>query len=376
MRLYRIILKLLLLIPAVFILIILCEYHIRESEHQELYEIPEYNYVPEVKKLIYLNRFGEAEELCRDIILQDLPGAEEAKVLHKLCKNESKSASRRIGLVLNGFIKGSANSLEEAGGALVSDLIIYGDIRDLLMQGYFKITGQETDPLIVLLSTAGLATSLLQTADWVPAAMKILVKTGAVTAHFRRTMTRMLRTVLKNGKAGKPVIECFDDLAGLIKRNSFPRTARFMKYINTPKELAFYRKLTAKSSSMPYLILTAGKKNGAYVIAKFGNSRVGNKLLEAAARRGPAGVAWLSRYKVVRTAKWSARIAKAIHTGHAGRFFYHTLRTFPASKWIFLPAALMLLIYSSTIILDLFPGKKKKPEEAEQDSGNKETAAP
>lgn len=373
MRLFGIILKTVLLIPAVYILAVLCDFHQTKAEYKGLYQLPEYNYIPEVKALIYRNCFGEAEELCRDIIRMKLPGAEEAKVLRRLCENEKNSARWRLGRTAKGFITGSSGSLEEAGGALVSDLIIYGDIRDLLMQGYFKITGQETDTLIVLLSAAGLTTSLIQTADWLPASMKLLAKTGAVTAQLRRTMTGMLRSCLKSGKALPRTVQCFRNLTVLLKLNSFPRAVRFMRYIKTPKELELYKRLSMSSaSSSAYLILISSGEQGARAIRRFGSSNKGLSLLRAAARRGAAGAAWLGRHRIVRTVKWGARISKILHTGRAYDFLRHTMNVLPASRWIFLAAALMLLLYSSTLILEFRPKRKKISQE---ESGEKEAAA-
>ena len=90
--------------------------------------LPDYNYIQIVKQLLHQNRFREASELCADIIAQELPGAEEAKALKKLCDQEISYAANRLRRGARGFITGSTNSVEEAGGAIISDIIIYGDM--------------------------------------------------------------------------------------------------------------------------------------------------------------------------------------------------------------------------------------------------------
>jgi len=369
MRIFGIILKLVLFILASIILLALIDVRRPSPAPSSLSDIPEYSYLPEVRELIHRNCFGEASELCADIIREKLPGAEEAKALKKLCDQEVSSAGNRISRAVNGFVTGSSKSLEEAGGAMLSDLIIYGDIRDLVIQGYFKVTGRETDPFIVVLSTAGLATSLIQSADWLPSMLKLLRKAGAVTENLAKTTVSMVSVTLKHGKAETKTIRYFSDMGIFLKQNSFPRSARLLRYVETPKDLALYTRLTMHSSTVPYLLLRSGGRSGAFVIRRFGSTRPGMELLKAASRRGPAGVAWLRNFKIVKRVKWGARVSKAIYAGHLHDFIYHTAKTFTPARWGFWIAAFMMYLYSFSIFFDLrtlfrkktpaAPGKKR-----------------
>ena len=64
-----------------------------------------------------------------------------------------------------GFVVGEGTSIEELGGAVVSDFLLWGDIRDLAKQGYYKIKGKETDPVVAGLAAVGVLTSV---ASYVP----------------------------------------------------------------------------------------------------------------------------------------------------------------------------------------------------------------
>ena len=363
MRIFGIILKTALFALGIFILASLWDFRREEADYRSLAALPEHNYVPEVKSMMMQNSFAEAEELCDDIIREKLPGAEEAKSLKKICAAERASIKRRIRNAINGFITGSSNSLEETGGALVSDLLLYGDIRDLTMQGYFYVTGQETDPLIALLSSAGIVTTAVQYADWMPAMLKLLRKTGALTARFSKTLTVMLRSVVKTGKTSARTVQTLENLANLLKRNSFPRSVRFLKTVQTPKDLAMLSKLTAGKNTMPYLMILSGGEHGARLIRKHAASGKGLKLLRMASRRGPAGISWLARYKAVRYVKWGARIAKIFRSRRAYDLIRQTLKEFPASRWGFLIGALLAVAYSATVFRELLSFRKKtKPE--------------
>ena len=363
MRIFGIILKTALFVLGIFILASLWDFHREEADYRSLAALPEHNYVPEVRHMMMQNSFAEAEELCDDIIREKLPGAEEAKSLKKICAEERASIKRRIRNAINGFITGSSNSLEETGGALVSDLLLYGDIRDLTMQGYFYVTGQETDPLIALLSSAGIATTAVQYADWMPAMLKLLRKTGALTVRFSRTLTGMVRSVLKTGKASGRTVQTLENLTKLLKRNSFPRSVRFLKTVQTPKDLALLSKLTAGKNTTPYLIILSGGEHGARLIRKHASSGKGLKLLGMASRRGPAGISWLARYKAVSYVKWGARITKIFRSGRAYELIRQTLKAYPTAKWGFLFAALLAVAYSATVFRELLSFRKKtKPE--------------
>ncbi len=314
--------------------------------------LPDYNYIRIVKQLLHQNRFREASELCADIIAQDLPGMEEAKALKKLCDQEISYAANRLRRGAKGFITGSSNSLEEAGGAIISDIIIYGDIRDLAMQGWFKINGQETDPLIICLASVGLCTELIQWADWMPAVLKAMRKAGALTERFAGNLQKMASKAVKTGKMDQASTSFFFNLSTLLRRNSFQRSACLLQYIETPKDLALCLKIAEHSPSTPYLLIKSGGSDGAFVLRKFGESQSGIRFLTQAARKGPAGVAFLKKYTPYKSVKWGAHISKMIYMGHFYDFIMHTANTFSAAFWGLWLLAGMMGLYGLTILYD------------------------
>ena len=60
----------------------------------------------------------------------------------------------------DGFIKGQVNDSYSGIGAISSDLCIYGDIRDLCIQGWKRLTkADDVDGTVALLSAAGIGLS-------------------------------------------------------------------------------------------------------------------------------------------------------------------------------------------------------------------------
>jgi hypothetical protein len=72
----------------------------------------------------------------------------------------SSKISNTIKGGLNGFLFGEVKDPASLGGCVAGDLIVWGDIRDLMKNAYVKAKGGEVDEITVALSTIGLATSL------------------------------------------------------------------------------------------------------------------------------------------------------------------------------------------------------------------------
>lgn len=318
--------KLVCLTAGLFLLLPLIDAASTGPEQPDITALPDYNYMAEVWNMLRESKFQAAGELCDDIIRHDLPGAEEAKAVQKLCDAEISGAKQRICRAANGFVTGSGNSIEEAGGAIISDLIIYGDIRDLALQGYYKITGRENDAVIVTLSSIGLATELACWADWMPAIVKAFRKTGVLTEPFTRSLMETMRRIAKSGKSDLAARSLFTDFSTLIRTNSFPRSSYILRYVDTPNDLAVYARAAARARSLPYLILKSGGENGAVLLRQYGNSKTGLRILRLCARKGPAGVHWLRSYVPYRPVKWGAHIAKTVYLNHAYRFLFHAAK--------------------------------------------------
>ena len=109
-----------------------------EIARLELENLPDYDYVSEIKSLIKGKRYGEAIVLCEDVQKLELPCAPEIAALKTQAEKESKSVWNRIYKSGRAFITGNPDgSIEEIGGSVVSDMVMYGDIRDLVKQGWY-----------------------------------------------------------------------------------------------------------------------------------------------------------------------------------------------------------------------------------------------
>jgi len=91
-----------------------------------------------------------------------------------------------------GFVTGEANSVSSLSGALVSDLTVIGDIRDIAREGPAFVAGEPHDELMLGLSVAGVgltAASVASGGTALPAKVgasvaKAALRTGRITARF------------------------------------------------------------------------------------------------------------------------------------------------------------------------------------------------
>lgn len=70
---------------------------------------------------------------------------------------EEKSTSHFAKRFASGFVTGSAEDVGSLSGTVAGDLVVWGDIRDVVRESKHLVMGEDTDRLILGLATAGLA---------------------------------------------------------------------------------------------------------------------------------------------------------------------------------------------------------------------------
>ncbi|MEH6628757.1 MAG: hypothetical protein V7739_20135 [Motiliproteus sp.] len=86
---------------------------------------------------------------------------------------------------VHGALTGDVSNSAELGGAVASDLTLFGDVRDLAIEGTRYATGNEPDLLIVGLATTGLLTTALPAADVGVSIAKAAIRRGHGMSAFR-----------------------------------------------------------------------------------------------------------------------------------------------------------------------------------------------
>ena len=222
-----------------------------------------------------------------------------------------------------GFVIGDGVSTEELGGAIVSDFLLWGDIRDLAKQGYCKVMGKETDPVVAALASVGVLTSLASfwvadlaepaevTADASLSLLKTLRKMGNLSKRFCGTLVEACRETVKTRTASKGLKELVVGIKNLFDGAGAARASAIMKHVDTIPSLKAVSTM-AKNAPEPTAILVRmhGEK-GVKLLDTLADAENGAIVLKQAARKGPKAIAKLMTY-----AKNGVRTWKSFRLGH------------------------------------------------------------
>ncbi len=266
-----------------------------------LARLPDFDYVAEIAHLRQAGRFGEAIVVA-DAGLDAATGQTQIEVLRQKQQviAERDSTLRKIKDVGLGALSGRGDSLEMLVGAVATDLVIVGDIRDLLIQAAKYVMDGETDEVIVLLSSLGIVTTLAPEIDWAPSILKAARKAGRLT----EPMAEFLKTAIK-GRKLKQIEAVVGDVATLAERASPGGAARLLAYADTPRDisrLARFVERNGKGAAGAFTLHVTGKDGADLLKAAEGAGQgaaaaqdavQAERVLVAAARKGEPGVAWL-----------------------------------------------------------------------------------
>lgn len=259
---------------------------------KEIDALPDYDYISEIQQLIDEKKYGEAKILSQDVVNLKLPCSQDAEELFKIADKKSKKIWNRIYKAGKGFVTGNPdNSIEEIGGSIASDMIMYGDIRDLAVQGWFKVTNKETDPVIIALASIGLLTEFVDAADWAPAALKAIKKAGCMTKGVADSIISMGKKIVKTRKLDKSAKAFFGNSKVLLDSAGFIRTKNIFKHVKHTDELAVLAKNAKINPSLTHL---AVKHSGDQAATVMKNSSP--DFLRKVARKGRYAVRFMKSY--------------------------------------------------------------------------------
>ena len=192
------------------------------------------------------------------------PGLRERVLRAQSAKQQIRRVATRFG---TGFVTGSAEGIEGIAGAAAGDLLIFGDVRDLVREGTRWVRGHEVDPLMAGLATAGLAITAgtyFSSGAVAPARasvslFKVARRTGKIGANLATDFVRLART------GGKRTVNAFADI-GKIESKAGARTAiEGMRHADDAADLAKLGKLAERNGSTTLAVLkTLGR--GAIVL--------------------------------------------------------------------------------------------------------------
>lgn len=256
----------------------------------QLAALPNYDYAGDVRHLRDQGRFGEAL-MVADAGMQELEGIERAELTRErqttIEYRDSKWRKLRDGL--RGAAVGRGDTVAELVGAVGADMLVVGDVRDILIQGTRLAVDGETDEVILALSAVGVATTVAPEVDWAASLMKVARKAGAMSQGLAESMLKIARQALKTGDK-RELVKVSGDVFAISAKASPGGAIRLMRYADEPKDIEKMADFVKRDSAGAFALHATGKE-GVSVLKTAGKGA--ETSLTIAAKKGDAGMAWL-----------------------------------------------------------------------------------
>jgi len=177
----------------------------------------------------------------------------------------------------SGFANGEAGSIAGLSGSVLSDMTLYGDLRDIHKEGSKYLEGKGYDHFVLGISLVGVGLSASQVVSLgsttglkVGASLlKVAKKTGKLSKPFLKSLSGTLdkavdmkalrslklEALLHPKAAAKQISKSIDmhmlkpllnDISVIKQETSLIDTVDLLKYVDTPKDLSKIAKISAK----------------------------------------------------------------------------------------------------------------------------------
>jgi hypothetical protein len=248
--------------------------------------LPDYDYLVEAEKLRTAEKYSEA------LLVADAGLAADPDPVMRTRLEDSRAGivaerddfMRRLGDVGQGALTGTGDSVEALAGAVAADMFVFGDVRDLVIQGGRKIRGEDADEVIVALSAAGIALTLAPEIDFGTALLKFARRAGAITETFAKRLVKLTRDAISERNAA-PLAEVAVNVATLGRQAQPAAAVRILRHVDDPDALRAAARVSTKEGGS--FALWVGEKP-ALELAQQGAE--GEAMLLRASRKGRAGV--------------------------------------------------------------------------------------
>lgn len=369
----------LLVLVSIVGISVLVEYYtehinIEERLSKKIGRLPDVNYVPEIEKLRKEGKLGEALEIANYVSKHpDMPGYKEAISLKVELDAELNSKFNVAVRFLRGFLTGNPKTGVDAAGSFVSDITVYGDIRDLVIQGMKFVSGKETDGLIVALSAVGLIAELpllQESINPLLGVIKGLVKIG-ISPKFYKTLFEVSQKAVKEHKITSELSYILTDFDKVIKNMGITKTAYVLKQVDSAEDLSALAKLAAKVPEESFIVLRNGDKKTFAALKAIEVSPSSERLIKAVARKGTKGAEILGKtyFKVqsfLNKTRWIPRMVKDIKLGRVQVLLKALINSIPGLiyvVWVLVIGSIGWLIKIFYSFVRTIIAKIRKPKE-------------
>lgn len=235
--------------------------HYEMSQKVHFKALNRINPIPQTIEYIEENKYADAAEYLGFFMNYDyVRNNPKAWQLYEGLQEERDSYEYQGKKALEGVILGKSDETIGQVSAGLSDFFLFGDLRDLTIEGWHHLTGKEVDTVLVGLSTIGVVATgatVMSGGSSVPvkggiSLLKFAKKSGKMPKWMEKFVIRSAKQVKKT-KDIKPLKAFFEDIYNTTKASNLNTTLKLMN--NSSNLKAFQNSLGFAK--------TFGKKSGA-----------------------------------------------------------------------------------------------------------------
>jgi len=289
-RITAIILTLLRPMAAVALFAVCASHWWSTTARAEFDALPDYDFAAAAEAERAAGHYSEALMIV-GAGLDTLSGEKQADLfaVQTRIETERDDVLRRLREAARGALTGTGESTEALAGAVAADLLVIGDVRDLVIQGAKLVRGEEPDKVIVALSGIGLATTLAPEADAGISVLTFARRVGAITDALASSLIRVVRRAVDTRNADE-LVQVANDASRLATAAKPAAALKILKLVDDPETLH----LVADFSQRPggaFALWLGGERSLGWLKSK---GQAGEDWLLRAARRGEPGLALLA----------------------------------------------------------------------------------
>jgi len=318
--------------------------------------LPPFDYAYEAGELFKQNRFTEALLLVDEGLEQD-PDNNRLLVMKQGLELERRDWMRQMALGGRGAVTGRGTEAAELTGAIIADLFVFGDIRDLVIETGTWLKGGDADDMIVALSAGGILLTVSPSVDLGAAVLKTARKMGALGDAMAKAVADAARQAYRTRRLD-PIKAITDDVGTLATRAKPAGAVRILKHVDDPATLRRVVRFAATPDGLHALMIdpkTALRWLGSgWPHAEFW-------LLKAAAK-GRAGLDYLAKNSsVMFRAHPLLGLVKGLYKGNVPALLLDLLQRYSLHVLGF---AIGWLMYEGVLLLArvLGLGARRKPQ--------------
>jgi len=308
--------------------------------------------LPETMRLVDAKKYAEASAYLAFFMQFDyVRNNPKAKRLYEALEQKRHSMAYQAKKAAEGIWEGKSDETIGKISAGISDFFLWGDLRDLSIEGYHYIKGEKVDKVLVGLSSIGVAASVATFASGGSSApvksgvstLKFIKKSGKMPLWVEKFVVRSAAKVRKSGDL-KPVKAFFDDLYSVMKAGGIGTTTTLLRA--APSLKAFHNsvgfaKMFGKQSSVLVKILG----NDAPIYYRILKDKVRKKSFLKAATYGTDGIRTLAKagekgfLRMLKPAVKTSRLTKVF-----SKHIVDALHRIPVAVYILLAAVSLLFL--------------------------------